>query len=67
MAARDQAKQKVKKLENQDRSTENSEGRGQSTADRSQEVEPKAKELTVHKAVVQVRRQGGGQAVRPYQ
>lgn len=38
MAAREQAKQKVRKLENQDRTMENSEGRGQSVRDGSQEA-----------------------------
>lgn len=56
MTSRDQAKQKVRKLENQDRTGENSEGRGQSQVrDGSQEVWPEAKELTVQKAVVQAR------------
>lgn len=38
VAAREQAKQKVRKLENQDRTMENSEGRGQPIRDGGQEV-----------------------------
>lgn len=65
MTSRDQAKQKVRKLENQDRTREKSEGRGQSQVrEGSQEVQPEAEELTVQKAVVQA---GVRKADRPQQ